>query len=116
MILNILKNSKITKLIFNLLISFLFLSLFLFVKAQQTSDYKECSPSGQPDCIGLSMPVPVCYNGWVPGKKQIVDLLALIVFMITNLDTEDHGVSILGQQSVLDLLNQNHVHDRLIAI
>ena len=69
MILNILKNSKIIKLIFNLLISFLFLSLFLLVRAQQSSDYKECSPSKAADCIGLSMPVPVCYNGWVPGKK-----------------------------------------------
>jgi hypothetical protein len=70
MILNILKNSKITKLILNLLISFLFLSLFLLVRiAQQASDYKECNPFGRADCTGLSIPVPVCYNGWVPGKK-----------------------------------------------
>jgi hypothetical protein len=70
MILNILKNSKIIKLIFfNLLISFLFLSLFLFVKAQQTSDVKECRRYGNPDCEGLIPPVTVCYNGWVPGKK-----------------------------------------------
>jgi hypothetical protein len=70
MILNILKNSKITKLIFILLVSFLFLSLFLLVRiAQQASDYKECSLSGSADCTGLSEPVPVCYNGWVPGKK-----------------------------------------------
>jgi hypothetical protein len=39
------------------------------VKAQQTSDYKECNPSGEANCEGLSMPVPVCYNGWVPGEK-----------------------------------------------
>jgi len=52
------------------LISFLFLSLFLLVKiAQQASDYKECSLSGDADCDGLSMPVSVCYNSWVPGKK-----------------------------------------------
>ena len=84
MILNILKNSKIIKSIFfNLLISFLFLSLFLLVRiAQQASDYKECSLSGDANCSGLTSTVTVCYNGWVPGKKQIVDLLVLIVFMI----------------------------------
>jgi hypothetical protein len=71
MILNILKNSKIIKSIFVLLISFLFLSLssFLFVKTQQTSDFIECDISGLPVCRGLVPPVPVCYNGWVPGKK-----------------------------------------------
>jgi hypothetical protein len=69
MILNILKNSKIIKLIFNLLISFLFLSLFLLVRAQQTSDYKRCDPFGRADCTGLLPPGTVCYNGWVPGKK-----------------------------------------------
>jgi len=70
MILNILKNSKIIKSIFVLLISFLFLSLFLLVRiAQQASDYKECSLSGDADCRGLTSPVTVCYNGWVPGKK-----------------------------------------------
>jgi hypothetical protein len=70
MILNILKNSKIIKSIFILLVSFLFLSLFLLVRiAQQAGDYKECSLSGDPECKGLSEPVPVCYNGWVPGKK-----------------------------------------------
>jgi hypothetical protein len=71
MIPKILKNSKIIKSIFfNLLISFLFLSLFLLVRiAQQASDYIECSLSGSVDCTGLSKPVSVCYNGWVPGKK-----------------------------------------------
>ena len=54
------------------MISFLFLSslLFLFVKAQQTSDYKRCDPFGVADCTGLlNKPGTVCYNGWVPGEK-----------------------------------------------
>jgi hypothetical protein len=68
MILNILKNSKST---LRLLILFLSLALFLFVKAQQTNDFKRCSPPpDQPDCKGLpNPPGTVCYNGWVPGEK-----------------------------------------------
>jgi hypothetical protein len=84
--------------------------------AQQASDFIECSISGLPSCEGLTPPVSVCYNGWVPGKKQIVDLLALIAFMIMQKDTEDHGVSIPGQQSVVNLLIQKNIQERLIVI
>jgi hypothetical protein len=49
---------------------FLFLALFLLVKAQQIGDFKICSESDDPDCTGLRPPGTVCYNGWVPGKKN----------------------------------------------
>jgi hypothetical protein len=72
------------------LISFLFLALFLLVKAQQTNDFKRCNPPpASPDCKGLpNTPVTVCYNGWVPGKKT--DCGPLLVFMIMKLGTSKH--------------------------
>jgi hypothetical protein len=48
------KNSKST---LRLLILFLSLALFLFVKAQQTNDFKRCNPPpASPDCKGLPNP------------------------------------------------------------
>jgi hypothetical protein len=69
MILNILKNSKSTLI---LLILFLFLASFLLVRAQQANDFKICNPPPASfDCKGLpNPPGTVCYNGWVPGKKN----------------------------------------------
>jgi hypothetical protein len=49
-------------------------------------------------------------------KKQIVDLLVLIVFMIMQKDTEDHGVSIPGQQSVARFIDPEEYPRRLIVI